>query len=136
MRYVIGAEASVDAAQLIWIELFDGLLPAGRPGTVGAVVSGGGPPPSSPAAWSTTTWSKLATKVLAAVSPTCTRPTGVLPVFVAHVVASAASRYRFHEVAGPTVPHSSMLCQPVPRLVVVVRVSEVRSFLICTVPFS
>jgi hypothetical protein len=49
-------EASVDAAQPIWMELVDGLLPVGRPGTVGAVLSAGGGVPS-PGAVSTTKWS-------------------------------------------------------------------------------
>ena len=42
MRYVIGSDAgagSVDAAHESWIEPADGLVPAGRPGTLGAVVS-------------------------------------------------------------------------------------------------
>ncbi len=42
MRYVIGVDGSVDAAQLSWIVVDEGLVPVGVPGTVGGVESGGG----------------------------------------------------------------------------------------------
>ena len=74
---------SVEAAHEIWIEPAEGLLPAGRPGTLGAVVS---PVTSSPGAVSRTTWSKLTVKVLAAVSPIWIRPTGVVPVSATQLV--------------------------------------------------
>ena len=85
MRYVIGSDAgagSVDAAHEIWIEPAEGLEPAGRPGTLGAVAS----PLASPGAVSRTTWSKLTVNVLAAVSPIWIRPTGVVPVFATQFV--------------------------------------------------
>jgi hypothetical protein len=55
-RYVIGVDGSVDAVHDSWIELVDGLVPVGRPGTVGAVVSAGGAV-ASPGIVSTTKWS-------------------------------------------------------------------------------
>ncbi len=84
MRYVIGGEASVEADQASWIAPVVGLVPEGCPGVVGPWVSGGGV--SSPATRSSTTWSKLAVNVLAAVSPIWMRATGNVPVFVAQLV--------------------------------------------------
>src|SRR4249920_361729 len=112
MRYVIGGVSSVDAAQLIVIEPGDRLEPVGNPGMVGGAVSATA---LSPGARSRTTWSKFAVNVVAAASPIWMRPTPVVPVLACHAFTIfTPSRYRSHVVDVPTVPHSSMLCQPVP----------------------
>ena len=85
MRYVIGGEASVEADQLSWIVPAVGLVPDGCPGVVGPWVSGGGVV-WSPGTRSSTTWSKLAVNVLAAVSPIWMRATGNVPVSAAQLV--------------------------------------------------
>ncbi len=53
--------------------------------------------------------------VLAAVSPIWTRPTGVVPVLACQsFTITTPSRIRSHVVVVPTVPQSSIECQPVP----------------------
>jgi len=130
----MGGDASVDAAHEIEIWPTVELVPVGRPGTVGGAVSGPGGG-SSPAAWSTTTWSKFAVKILELVVPICTRPTAVVPVFAAHAwTMRVPSRYRSQVVADPTVPQTSMLCHPVPSCTPELRVTAPGSERSASVP--
>ena len=51
----------------------------------------------------------------AALSPIWISPTGVVPVLAAKALTILVpSRYRSQVPAAPTVPHSSISCQPVP----------------------
>ena len=75
--------------------------------------------PSSPTAWSRTTWSKLAVNVLAELSPIMIRPTGVVPVSACHAFTiRTPSRYRSHVELVPTEPQTSTLCHPDPSATV------------------